>query len=122
MRDLSHLNDRRVRLVYDLTNLNYRNDEHNGCFVLQNPNGVTHPELRIIATTDHGWDHVSVSTARRCPTWEEMAFVRDLFFEQSEVPVQFGPPRAVYVNVHPYCLHWWRNQIVAYELPPLYLV
>ncbi len=122
MRNLSHLDDKRVRLVHDLGELSYGNDEHNGCFVLPNPRGASEPELRVIATDGQGWDHVSVSTRSRTPTWEEMAFIRDLFFEQSEIPVQFGPPRALYVNVHPYCLHWWRNQSVVYDLPPIRLV
>src|SRR5262245_54586743 len=26
------------------------------------------------------WDHVSVSLSHRCPTWDEMCWVKDLFF------------------------------------------
>jgi hypothetical protein len=30
------------------------------------------------------WKHVSVSTRRRVPNWQEMCFVRDLFWEPEE--------------------------------------
>lgn len=64
------------------------------------------------------WDHVSVSTEIRCPTWEEMAWVKSLFFDDEEAVVQFHPPRAHYVNYHPYCLHLWRPHNVEIPLPP----
>ena len=65
-----------------------------------------------------GWEHVSVSTVDRTPTWEEMAMVKDLFWAEDECVVQFHPPRSVYVNKHPYCLHLWRNVNQEYALPP----
>ena len=65
-----------------------------------------------------GWEHVSVSTPERTPTWEEMTLVKDLFWSEEECVVQFHPPRSVYVNKHPYCLHLWRNVAQEYALPP----
>src|SRR4051812_15791946 len=35
--------------------------------------------LLVIASVDAGWDHVSVSTRDRTPTWDEMERVRKLF-------------------------------------------
>ena len=66
--------------------------------------------LHIIAGTGAGWDHVSVSLrcTRRAPTWDEMCAVKDMFFEQEECVIQYHPPRSVYVQRHPYCLHLWR--------------
>lgn len=64
------------------------------------------------------WEHVSVSLANRCPTWTEMCWVKDLFFEEEELVVQFHPPASRYVNYHPHCLHLWRPVGVTIPLPP----
>jgi len=82
-------------------------------------NGVN---LRVIACDLNGWDHVSVSTPHRCPTWEEMCWIKDLFFLPSECCVQFHPPTEVYVNDHNYCLHLWRPHNAAVALPPRSMV
>lgn len=77
--------------------------------------------LRVLASPGSDeipWEHVSVSTPTRCPTWEEMAWVKSLFFDDEEAVVQFHPPRAHYVNYHPYCLHLWRPLGVELALPP----
>lgn len=68
------------------------------------------PDLRIIAGVGMGWDHVSVSTENRCPTWEETELVRTLFFRDDETVMQLSVPRAQHINFHPYCLHMWRPQ------------
>lgn len=57
-----------------------------------------------------GWDHVSVSWPNRCPTWDEMCKVKDLFFNRDECCVEYHPAESEYVNLHPYCLHIWRKQ------------
>lgn len=64
------------------------------------------------------WEHVSVSTASRCPTWEEMCFVKDLFWAPDETVVQYHPPLSDYINRHPYCLHLWRPTGTPVVLPP----
>jgi hypothetical protein len=77
----------------------------------------------IIASDGAGWDHVSVSMEYRCPSWEEMETVRGWFFEDEETVIQFSPPRnSERVNLHPHCLHMWRNQSQDVELPPTILV
>lgn len=55
------------------------------------------------------WEHVSVSIADRCPTWEEMCFIKDLFWGDDDLVVQMHPPKSDYVNNHLYCLHLWRK-------------
>jgi hypothetical protein len=70
----------------------------------------------------HGWEHVSVSTQGRPPNWEEMCFVKDLFWGDQECVVQFHPPKSEYVNCHPYCLHLWRMIGGAFPMPPSLLV
>lgn len=54
------------------------------------------------------WDHVSVSLPSRCPTWEEMCRVKELFWGQEECVVQYHPPKSDYVSNHRFCLHLWR--------------
>jgi hypothetical protein len=68
------------------------------------------------------WEHVSVSIATRIPTWEEMCFVKDLFFDDHEVCVQYHPAKADYVNNHPNCLHIWRPKTSVLPAPPSILV
>ena len=81
--------------------------------------------FRVIATSGCGWEHVSVSPfhLKRCPTWEEMCAVKNLFFEPEERVVQYHPPESEYVNMHPYCLHLWRpTGGVEFPHPPAIMV
>lgn len=98
-------------------------DGNNGCFMIYS-DGV---KIRIIASTAEfpeaqGWEHVSVSLADRCPTWEEMCFVKSLFWEDEECVVQFHPPKSDYVNCHPHCLHLWKDTRNIVLTPPSILV
>jgi hypothetical protein len=84
-------------------------------------------DLRVVssgggADAGFGWEHVSVSCANRCPTWEEMDKVKRLFWRDDETVVQFHPRDDVRVNVHPYCLHLWKRCGQEYELPPRNLI
>lgn len=69
-----------------------------------------------------GWDHVSVSLSDRCPTWQEMCFVKELFFRDDECVMQLHPPKKDWVNDHPYCLHLWRPLNQDIPRPPSILV
>jgi hypothetical protein len=66
--------------------------------------------LTVQASDGGGWDHVSVSLPYRTPTWEEMEYVRSLFFRDDECVMQLSVPRAEHVNVHDHTLHLWRPQ------------
>jgi hypothetical protein len=78
--------------------------------------------LQVIASSGGGWDHVSVSLPHRCPTWNEIELVRNIFSYPSETWVQFGVPEKEHVNYHPYCLHWWRDRYRGHRLPPSIMV
>lgn len=102
--------------------------ERYGLFVLRHvPTGMT---LYVIASDGTGfpesegeaWEHVSVSTKSRCPTWEEMCWVKDLFFDDSEVVVQFHPAKKDYVNNHPFVLHLWKPKSSTIPMPPRVMV
>jgi len=79
--------------------------------------------LRIISSgAGDAWEHVSVSCANRCPTWEEMARVKALFWSDEETIVQFHPRKADCINRHPYCLHLWKRRDEEFVLPPSNLI
>lgn len=94
-----------------------------GFFVV--PCAVGSQDLRIISSGEHRtkggklatWEHVSVSVHNRCPTWDEMCIVKDLFWDDTECVVQLHPPKSDYINAMPYCLHLWKPKR-AVELPP----
>ena len=75
-------------------------------------------EMAIIASWAGGWEHVRASLRNRCPTWDEMCLVKDIFWRDDECVVQFHPPKNEYINVHPYCLHLWRKIGEETYLPP----
>src|SRR3989442_1241184 len=94
---------------------------NNGCFVV--PRNPKRPlALNIIASDGEGWEHVSVSTVTRCPTWEEMCLVKSLFWDDDDVVIQFHPRKQEYVNNHRYCLHMWRPVDATIPTPPSILV
>lgn len=72
------------------------------------------------------WEHVSVSvrdpngprSVERCPTWEEMAWVKGLCWGPDECVVQFHPPESDYVNWHAFVLHLWKPVGVDVPRPP----
>lgn len=96
--------------------------ELRGAFHIPGPCGE---ELVVIASNGEGevpWEHVSVSLRGRTPNWLEMCFIKDLFWGEEEAVVQLHPPKSVYVNNHPNCLHLWRPLEVSIPLPPKGLV
>lgn len=99
-----------------------------GAFIVRyQPRATTPPEfLQVIACdgNETGWDHVSVKVKYedRCPTWDEMCFVKRLFFEPTEWVIQYHPAEADYVNVNPGVLHLWRPVNQELPKPPRELV
>jgi hypothetical protein len=80
--------------------------------------------LKVMAASSGGWDHVSVSTDTRCPTWHEMSFVHRLFFNRSEHAMQLHVPPIDHINNHPFTLHLWRpwSKLRRIPLPPKTMV
>ncbi len=81
-------------------------------------NGTKAKPASVIFSWGCGWEHVSVSYPNRCPTWEEMCKVKDMFWNEDECVVEYHPPKSECVNKHPYCLHLWRKIGEDFELPP----
>lgn len=82
---------------------------------------LTH-NMNAIVSWGEGWDHVSVSHRARVPIWEEMCWVKDLFWTPEECVVQYHPPKVDYINCHPNCLHLWKPQGIELPRPPSYMV
>lgn len=68
---------------------------------------------------ENGWEHVSVSHPKRCPTWNEMQQIKELFWTDHETVVQFHPKKSAYINRMEFCLHMWRPLGKEVVLPPL---
>lgn len=79
---------------------------HGAAYELKHPR--TGAKLSIIASTDNGWEHISVTLANRTPTWDEMCYVKKVFFEDEDLCLQFHPRKSQYVNAHEHCLHIWK--------------
>lgn len=96
-----------------------------GSFLLPGPKG---DRLRVVVGDGveweeaglplPAWEHVSVSLKTRTPTWAEMEWVRELFFADDELVLQFSVPRAQHINIHEHVLHLWRPIGVEIPLPP----
>src|SRR6266446_8335631 len=71
--------------------------------------------LRVIARDGIGWEHVSVSLPNRTPNWRERCFIKDVFWDEEDVVIQYHPKKSEYVNRHDTCLHLWR--LVGQEIP-----
>lgn len=110
MKDLHTLDAYRL-LDYERRFYGTTGDGGNGVFKVF----VKGKSLHVIASNGGGWEHVSVSKPNRCPTWDEMCAIKDMFFGPEECVVQYHPPKSEYVNNHPYCLHLWRP--IGQEIP-----
>ena len=103
--------------------------ERVGAFLLRHPAGAW---LWVIMSADPAewaglglpppvWEHVSVHVRdeRRCPTHEELSWVKDLFWGPEECVVHFYPPKSRHVNRHPTTLHLWKPVGPEMPQPPM---
>lgn len=105
---------------------------NNGFFVIPHPKiALYYYQCQISDGMD--WEHVSVSLIKdiaparqrrkkfsmveRCPTWEEMCYIKSVFFNEEESVMQLHPPKSQWVNNHPYCLHLWKPSLIEIPLP-----
>src|SRR6266576_2352079 len=88
-----------------------------GAFHIPGPCGR---ELLVIASSgdqEIPWEHVSVSLHNRCPNWEEMCYIKSLFWDDEETVMQLHPSKSKWINNHPYCLHLWKPTQETIPLP-----
>lgn len=93
---------------------------NNGMFIVPHF-GLT---LNCMASDGQGWEHVSVTIneSNKPPMWEVMDYVKDLFWDAEDCVLQYHPPKSVYVNIHPHCLHLWKPIGIDIPIPELQLV
>ena len=100
----------------------FRAGEDGGCATAYLASTKNRKTAAVIFSNGGGWEHVSVSFNHRCPTWEEMCEIKNMFFHPHEVVVQYHPAESEYVNTHPYCLHLWRPLEQDMPTPPAWMV
>jgi len=93
---------------------------NNGMFRLRRKVRLQFTTIFAQASDGGGWEHVSVSIAKakRCPSWNEMCWVKDLFWDPEDTIIQFHPPESEYVSQHDYALHLWRKVGENWQTPP----
>lgn len=82
------------------------------------------PFASVIWSTGGGWDHVSMAPYKRStvPSWDDMCRLKDMFFRDDEVVVQYHPAKSEYVNNLPNCLHLWKPTKEVMPTPPAIMV
>jgi len=83
--------------------------------------------IRCIASSGMGWEHVSVVAYDHngtpfTPFWEIMCKIKDCFWDKSDTVIQYHPAEKDYVNMHPNCLHLWRPTHQSFPIPPSIMV
>lgn len=78
--------------------------------------------LNFIMSWGAGFEHCSVSLPNRCPSWEQMCVMKELFWEDDEVCMQLHPAKKDYINNMKYCLHIWRPINEKIPTPPSIMV
>lgn len=74
--------------------------------------------LHFIFSWGCGFEHLSVSTPIKTPSWEQMCKMKEIFWRDDEVCMQLHPKKEDYVNNMPYCLHIWRPIDKEIPTPP----
>lgn len=119
MSDWAFLNKHRHRVLTNSALDQYVSDDSfgfNGMFRFRLDGRFIH----CICSDGEGWQHVSVSLEddKSTPTWDMMCKIKDLFWEDEDICIQFHPAKSNYVNHHPGCLHIWRPLKQPLPIPP----
>lgn len=77
--------------------------------------------LVCISSDGLNWEHVSVCKIHRkkrfIPSWNEMCFVKNLFWSTEDCVMQLHPPESDYVDNNPYVLHLWKPKNTIIPMP-----
>ncbi len=91
-------------------------NEQNGCFDFKDRG------LFVIISSGDGWEHVSVSRKSRMPTYDDMVWVSQTFWDKNDCLMQLRVPLKDHVNISNHCLHWWRPIDQEIPRPPNWMV
>lgn len=98
---------------------------NNGAFIVDPL--IPGRKLCTIASDGLGWEHVSVHVEQKggrqwTPNWQEMCWIKDMFWDPEDVVIQYHPAHSEYVNNHAYTLHLWRPTEAVLPVPDSLLV
>lgn len=104
---------------------------NNGFFIIPH-HRIANYYYYCMASDGMGWQHVSISIkfvkgkqwkeSGRCPTWEEMCYIKSVFWNEEETVIQYHPAKSEYVNCHSNCLHLWKPDNIEIPLPASIMV
>jgi len=97
-------------------------DGNNGVFRIPIKDKKGDTTLLCIISDGMGWEHVSTSHHLIIPKWEWMCQIKDIFWDEDDVVVQYHPAKKDYINNHPRCLHLWRSIDHPMPSPPSIMV
>lgn len=83
---------------------------------------LTAKRYTYVFSWGEGWEHLSVSTPSKTPTWDIMCRFKNMFWNEDETCIEYHPAKEDYVNMHPYCLHIWKPIGIELPKPPTILV
>ncbi len=96
-----------------------------GAYVLSAPSGRRLNIIASIGDSTYRWEHVSVSVSgslfTETPTWEEMCYVKSIFWDDNECVIQFHPPSKENISIAE-ALHMWRPWDENVPMPPPVMV
>jgi len=93
-------------------------DGFNGIYV----DPVERKNYFFVFSWGQGWEHLSVSQRNKTPSWDIMCRIKNVFWGEDEVCVEYHPKKEDYVNLHPHCLHIWKEVGKEFPTPPSILV
>jgi hypothetical protein len=73
--------------------------------------------------SETGWEHVSahiykgIDRQPETPTWDDMHYLKRVFWSDDEMVVQIHPAQKDYVNFHEHTLHLWRCVDKEFPMP-----
>ncbi len=83
---------------------------------------VSQKKYYCIFTSSLGWEHASVSTPNKTPSWEIMCRIKDIFWSGDECCIEYHPKEEDYVNMHEHCLHIWKPIGIEIPMPPSIMI
>lgn len=117
-----------IKEIKQTAGLIIKNEKSNGfggtycIFEYKNGRAKLKQQLHFIFSWACGFEHLSVSTPTRIPTWDEMCIMKDIFWRDDEECMQLHPKKENYIDNMKYCLHIWRPINQAIPMPPNIMV
>ena len=79
---------------------------------------ITNRSWQFVFSWGGGWEHLSVSSPNKTPSWDLMCKLKEIFWRDTEACVEYHPKKKDYINFHSHCLHIWRPLNEKLPIPP----